>query len=80
MIDETRCVGCGRCDKVCPTGATFYDKKAKKLVFEYDKCIGCGQCVYQCKFDVRKMVDDQRDVFVKTKKKQKPLNSDKVYT
>lgn len=73
MIDETRCVGCGRCDKVCPTGATFYDKKAQKLVFEYDKCIGCGQCVYQCKFDVRKMVDDQRDVFVKTKKKSEAI-------
>lgn len=73
MIDETRCVGCGRCDKVCPTGATFYDKKNKKLVFEYDKCIGCGQCVYQCKFDVREMVEDTRDVFVKTKKKSEAI-------
>ena len=37
------------------------------------KCIGCGQCVYQCKFDVREMVEDTRDVFVKTKKKSEAI-------
>lgn len=69
VIDESRCVGCNVCAKYCPTEATYYDKKAKKLVFNYEKCVGCGQCVNQCKFDVRQMVKDQRDVFVKTKKK-----------
>ncbi len=71
VIDESRCIGCNICAKYCPTEATYYDKTAKKLVFNYDKCVGCGQCVNQCKFDVRKMVKDQRDVFVKTKKKPK---------
>ncbi len=69
MIDETRCVGCNKCGKYCATGATYYDKKAKKLVFDYDSCVGCGQCVTQCAFDVRKMVPDERAVFAKTKKK-----------
>ncbi|MBE6037965.1 MAG: 4Fe-4S dicluster domain-containing protein [Anaerofustis stercorihominis] len=68
MIDETRCTGCNRCAKYCPTEATYYDKAKKKLVFHYEKCIGCGQCVNQCRFDVREMVPDRRDVFVKTKK------------
>ena len=36
-----------------------------------DQCIGCGQCVSKCKFDVRRMVKDERDVFVKTKKRPK---------
>ena len=69
MIDEARCVGCNLCGKYCATGATYYDKKARKLVFDYESCVGCGQCVTQCKFDVRKMVPDERAVFAKTKKK-----------
>lgn len=69
MVDERKCVGCNLCGKYCPTEATYYDKNKKKLMFDYKKCIGCGQCVAQCKFDVRKMVPDQRDVFVKTRKK-----------
>ena len=68
MLDESKCVGCNLCGKYCPTEATYYDQKAKKLVFNYEKCVGCGQCVNQCKFDVREMVKDERDVFVKTKK------------
>lgn len=71
FIDESRCVGCNICAKYCPTEATYFDKDSKKLIFDYEKCIGCGQCVHQCKFDVREMVKDQRDVFVKTKKKPK---------
>ena len=69
MIDESKCVGCNLCGKYCPTEATYYDKDKKKLVFNEKICIGCGQCVNQCQFDVRKMVPDQRDVFVKTRKK-----------
>ena len=68
MKNEQKCVGCDRCGKVCPTGATYYDRIGQKLVFNYEKCIGCGQCVHQCKFDVREMVDNERDVFVKTEK------------
>ncbi len=70
MIDESRCTGCNKCGKYCATGATYYDKEAKKLVFDYDACVGCGQCVTQCKFDVRKMVPDERSVFAKTRKKR----------
>ena len=69
IVDESKCVGCNLCGKYCPTEATYYDKDKKTLVFDYKICIGCGQCAAQCKFDVRKMVPDQRDVFVKTRKK-----------
>ena len=71
MQDESKCVGCNLCGKFCPTEATYCDAKAKKLVFNYEKCVGCGQCVNQCKFDVREMVKDERDVFVKTKNPKK---------
>ncbi|MBE6113966.1 MAG: 4Fe-4S dicluster domain-containing protein [Erysipelotrichaceae bacterium] len=69
MINESACVGCNLCGRYCPTEATYYDKTTKKLVFDYAKCVGCGQCVTQCKFNVREMVKDERDVFVKTKKR-----------
>lgn len=71
VIDITRCVGCDLCGRYCPTEATFYDKQKKELIFRYENCIGCGQCVSKCKFDVRRMVKDERDVFVKTKKRPK---------
>ena len=74
MIDESRCVGCDKCSKACPTRATWYDRENGKLVFDYDKCIGCGQCVHQCRFDVRRMAADRRDVFLKTLKPEEALS------
>ena len=71
MKDESKCVGCNKCGRYCPTEATWYDKANKKLVFDAEKCIGCGQCVNQCAFDVREMVRNERNVFVKTKAKKK---------
>lgn len=69
LLDEAKCIGCNVCAKYCPTEATYYDKSKGKLVFIHEKCIGCGQCVNQCKFDVREMVKNERNVFVKTKRK-----------
>ena len=73
MVDESNCVGCNKCGRACPTAATYYDREAKKLVFDYDRCIGCGQCVHQCPFEVRKMVPGRRDVFLKTLKPEEAL-------
>lgn len=69
ILDLSKCVGCNLCGKYCPTLATYYDLNKKELFYDYSNCIGCGQCVNQCKFDVRTMVKDERDVFVKTRKK-----------
>jgi ferredoxin len=44
-VDPERCVGCGACREVCPTGS---------IKVEYDHavvaegCIGCGICVEEC--------------------------------
>lgn len=70
IVDESACVGCGRCGTYCPTQATWYDRGARKLRFDPQACIGCGQCVTQCAFPVRVLRRSERQVFVKTKAKR----------
>ncbi len=70
IVEERACVGCGKCGAYCPTQATWYDKKAKRLRFSPEQCIGCGQCVIQCPFPVRELRRNERQVFVRTKPKR----------
>lgn len=42
QIDYEKCVGCGKCDEICPHNAIKYHK-VKRL-----KCIGCGKCSKVC--------------------------------
>ena len=48
-IDLERCKGCGRCVKVCASGALKVENK--KAVLDESKCILCGMCKDSCKFD-----------------------------
>ena len=69
IVDNAKCTGCNRCACFCPTNATWYDKERAELVYDIDRCIGCGQCVTQCPSGYRSMVKDERNIFVKTRKK-----------
>lgn len=44
-VDSDRCVGCGTCQDVCPTGAIFVDEIA---AVDPKLCTGCGRCVERC--------------------------------
>ena len=47
-IREERCVGCGKCQEVCP--GTLIQIKDKKAVMKYPKnCWGCVSCVKEGK-------------------------------
>ena len=61
--DNTRCIGCGLCEKFCPTtAARVVDKK---VVIDEKRCIGCGQCVHQCPVnDVLELKPNVRTVFL----------------
>ena len=65
VIDQSKCVKCGRCKDVCPYGAILKLERpcAKacgmdaigsdehgRATINYDKCVSCGMCLVNCPF------------------------------
>ena len=62
--DESKCIQCGFCHRVCPVTISIYDEPLKKtaigtpeemkiesnkkIVVDTDKCIWCGSCSWIC--------------------------------
>lgn len=42
-----------QCVKVCPTGASYRDRKTKVVLVDAKRCIGCQYCIYACPYGVR---------------------------
>ncbi len=47
-----RCIGCGRCQEVCPSGVLDRTGKAERP----DKCSACGRCAVACNSGARQLV------------------------
>jgi L-aspartate semialdehyde sulfurtransferase ferredoxin len=52
--EEERCVHCGACTGLCPTGALSVNPSDMKVVFDVQKCVACGMCGLVCPFGAMK--------------------------
>ena len=54
LVNQSDCVACGCCLKVCPMGAITIFKGIMANV-DTAKCIGCGKCAKECPASVIEM-------------------------
>ena len=55
-IDPQRCVDCGICSSVCPSGALHFDCSTQQLRFEVARCLVCEQCIPSCPLEAIALV------------------------
>ena len=58
-IDPRRCVDCGICTSVCPSGALSCTAPEWRLTFNAQRCLVCEQCIPSCPFEAIALVLDQ---------------------
>ena len=46
--DNSKCIHCGACTAVCPTGALSIKRPEMSVVFDQKKCSVCELCVRAC--------------------------------
>ncbi|HOU18451.1 MAG TPA: DUF362 domain-containing protein [Flexilinea sp.] len=49
FVDQEKCIGCGKCVKICAWGAPKVTNKKSQI--DHDKCVGCGRCIAVCPVD-----------------------------
>lgn len=47
-VDKSGCIGCKKCEKVCPSASIIVDKSEKKAEIETSLCFQCTNCVQVC--------------------------------
>ncbi len=57
VLDETKCIRCGRCFLYCPVNSIRKTEKA--FVISYDYCKGCGICAHECPKEAIEMVAEE---------------------
>ena len=59
QIDRERCVDCGICSSLCPSGALRIGAPTWQLQFDAQRCLVCEQCIPSCPFEAIALVLDQ---------------------
>ena len=64
-VNQSECIKCGICSKVCPCNVLSIDQTGPKVINE-DICIACGQCVAACPSqaldNIKSPIADQMDI------------------
>lgn len=47
-IDQTKCVGCGRCCEACPGNLLHLDEHDRAVIRDVRDCWGCTSCMKEC--------------------------------
>ena len=55
-VDESKCIGCGACRKICAHDAPTIENR--KMHIDTNKCVGCGRCIAVCPMDAIEGVYD----------------------
>ncbi len=55
-VDAGRCVDCGLCSGVCPSGALAFPVPQRRLTFDAARCLVCEQCLPSCPFGAISLV------------------------
>lgn len=48
IIDENKCIACGKCEQICPGNLIGKDEKGKAKMNYPKDCWGCAACVKEC--------------------------------
>jgi ferredoxin len=61
--DEERCLHCGACTAVCPTGALYIKRPEMEVLFDDRRCSACELCVLACPVRAMKMKFDKSPLY-----------------
>ncbi|MDO4799540.1 MAG: 4Fe-4S dicluster domain-containing protein [Bacillota bacterium] len=88
IIDQSKCIRCGRCHSTCPYSAIVHSDRPCASVcgvkaigsddlgrakIDHNKCVSCGRCITQCPFGA---IADKTQIYQLVKSIK---NGDKVY-
>ncbi|MHA1907672.1 MAG: 4Fe-4S binding protein [Candidatus Thorarchaeota archaeon] len=60
VVDDSKCVGCGTCEKECPFDIAELDTDNQIAIIDPEECHGCGVCTNHCEERALKLVEYPR--------------------